>query len=56
MTIIELTTIPIGIPIAFETTGIVVKGTGKRESSAVVNDIPVRESYDYIVRMLRYKS
>ena len=51
--IIELHTTPFGIPIAFETTGIIVKSTGDRNAPAVVNGISVKEKYNKIIEMLR---
>jgi len=51
--IIELHITPFGIPIAFETTGIIVKSTGDRNAPAVVNGISVREKYSEIIEMLK---
>jgi len=53
--IIELHITPFGIPIAFETTGIIVKSTGDRNAPAVVNGISVREKYSEIIEILRNK-
>lgn len=51
--IIELHLIPFGIPIAFETTGIIVKSTGDEDSPAVVNGIIVKEKYKDIIGKLK---
>jgi len=51
--IIELHTTPFGIPIAFETTGIIVKSTGDKNAPAVVNGITVKEKYNEIIEMLK---
>jgi len=51
MPVIELTTTPFGYPIAFDTTGIVVKATTKDRDTAraVVNDVPVLENFNEIM-------
>ena len=51
--IIELHITPFGIPIAFETTGIIVKSTGNKNAPAVVNGISVKEKYNEIIEMLK---
>jgi len=51
--IIELHITPFGIPIAFETTGIIVKSTGDKNAPAVVNGISVKEKYNEIIKILK---
>ena len=51
--IIELHTTPFGIPIAFETTGIIVKSTGDKNAPAIINGITVKEKYNEIIEMLK---
>lgn len=51
--IIELHMTPFGIPIAFETTGIIIKSTGDKDSSAIVNGVSVREKYKDIIGKLK---
>jgi len=51
--IIQLTTKPFNMPIAFEITGITVRALSQDVSTpAEVNGVDVRESYDEVMRLI----